>query len=147
MVLNSNPPQSDYRTEGLDHAKGASTGFMVASGGVLSEGYGHEGPGVCLGDGQTEDEAVPSQSGRGDALLRRMPPYPTRPDFSVPVRHHSSKSASSSWCRINVSSSTPFKIVRHSSSPLKNCHYGFFHKNRSFIARRRVIRFATSTPR
>ena len=26
----------------------------VASGGVLSEGYGHEGPGICLGDGQTE---------------------------------------------------------------------------------------------
>ena len=25
-----------------------------ASGGVLSEGYGHDGPGVCLGDGQTE---------------------------------------------------------------------------------------------
>ena len=22
--------------------------------GVLSEGYGHDGPGVCLGDGQTE---------------------------------------------------------------------------------------------
>ena len=28
--------------------------FMVASGGVLSEGYGHDGPVVCLGDGQTE---------------------------------------------------------------------------------------------
>ena len=27
---------------------------MVASGGVLSEGYGHGGPDVCLGDGQTE---------------------------------------------------------------------------------------------
>ena len=27
---------------------------MVASGGVLSEGYGHDGPDVCLGDGQTE---------------------------------------------------------------------------------------------
>ena len=27
---------------------------MVASGGVLSEGYGNDGPGVCLGDGQTE---------------------------------------------------------------------------------------------
>ena len=41
-------------SKGLDHAKGASTGFMVASGGGLSEGYGHDGPGVCLGDGQTE---------------------------------------------------------------------------------------------
>ena len=28
---------------------------MVASGGVLSEGYGRGGRGVCLGDGQTED--------------------------------------------------------------------------------------------
>ena len=41
-------------TEGLDHAKWASTGFTVASGGVLFEGYGHGGLGVCLGDGQTE---------------------------------------------------------------------------------------------
>ena len=45
----------------------------------LSEGYAHDGPGVCLGDGQTEDEGVPSQGGRGDALLRRMPPYLTWP--------------------------------------------------------------------
>ena len=30
------------------------TGFIVASGGVLSDGYGHGGPGVCLGDCQTE---------------------------------------------------------------------------------------------
>ena len=36
--------------------------------------YGRVGPGVCLGDGQTEAEGVPSQGGRGDALLRRMPP-------------------------------------------------------------------------
>ena len=42
------------RSEGLDHAEGAPTGFMIASGGVLSEGYGHGGLGVCLGDGQTE---------------------------------------------------------------------------------------------
>ena len=41
-------------SEGLDHAERAFTGFMVASGGVLSERYGHGGPGVCLGDGQTE---------------------------------------------------------------------------------------------
>ena len=50
---------------------------MVSSGGVLSEGYGHGGTGVRLGDGQTEAEGVPSQSGRVDALLRRMPPYLT----------------------------------------------------------------------
>ena len=40
---------------------------MVASGEDLSEGYGHDGPGVCLGDGQTDDEGVPLQGGRGDA--------------------------------------------------------------------------------
>ena len=48
------------RSERLDHAEGASTGFMFASGGVLSKGYGHGGPGVCLGNGQTEAEGVPS---------------------------------------------------------------------------------------
>ena len=48
---------------------------MVASGGVLSKGCGPGGPGVCLGDGQTEAEGVPSKGGRGDALFRRMSPY------------------------------------------------------------------------
>ena len=43
-----------YRSEWLNLAKGAPTRFMIASGGVLSEGYGHGGPGVCLGDDQTE---------------------------------------------------------------------------------------------
>ena len=42
------------RSEGLDHAERASTGFVFASGGVLSGGYMHGGRGVCLGDGQTE---------------------------------------------------------------------------------------------
>ena len=51
--------------------------FMVASGGVVSEGYGLGGIGVCLGDGQPGAEGVPLQCGRGDALLRRMPPYLT----------------------------------------------------------------------
>ena len=64
-------------SEGLVQAEGAPTRFMVASGGVLSKGCGPGGPGVCLGDGQTEAEGVPSQGGRGDALLRRMPPYLT----------------------------------------------------------------------
>ena len=45
--------------------------------GLLSEEYGYDGPGVCLGNGQTKAEGVPSQGGRGDALLRRMPPYLT----------------------------------------------------------------------
>ena len=63
--------------QGADHAEGAPTGFTVASGGVLSEGCGHGGPGVCLGDGQTKAGGVPSQGGRGDVLLRRMPLYLT----------------------------------------------------------------------
>ena len=54
--------------------RGASTGFMVASDGVLSEGYGHDGSGVCLGDGQTEAEELSSQDGCGDGLLRPMLP-------------------------------------------------------------------------
>ena len=63
---------------------------MVASAGVLSEAYGHGGPGVCLGDGQTEAEGVPSPGGRGDALLRRMPPYLTWPDL-YSSEHYSSQ--------------------------------------------------------
>ena len=72
-------PSDSYlsRSEGLVHDEGPPTRFMVVSGGVLSEAYGHDGPGVFLGDGQTEAEGVPSQGGRGDALLRRMPPYLT----------------------------------------------------------------------
>ena len=58
-------------TEGLPEC------FVVASGGSVVEGHGHGGPGVCLGDGQTEAEGVPSQGGRGDALLRRMSSYLT----------------------------------------------------------------------
>ena len=61
----------------LDHAEGAPTSFTDASGGALSEGYGHGGTGVRLGDGQTEAEGVPSQGGHGDALLQRMTPYLT----------------------------------------------------------------------
>ena len=37
---------------GAGPCRGASTHFM--SGGGLSEGYGHDGPDVCLADGQTE---------------------------------------------------------------------------------------------
>ena len=36
----------------LDHAEGVSTGFMVESDRVLSKGYRHEGPGVCLSGGR-----------------------------------------------------------------------------------------------
>ena len=34
--------------------RGAAALLHVSAGGVLSEGYGHDEPGVCLGDGQTE---------------------------------------------------------------------------------------------
>ena len=61
------------RSERLDHAEGASTGFKVASGEDLSNGYEHGGLGLCLGDGETEAQGVPSQGGRGDVLLWRTP--------------------------------------------------------------------------
>ena len=61
--------------EWLGHAEGASPSLMVASGEAPSEVYGHGGPGVSLGDGQTGAEGVPSQGGRGDSLLRRMSPH------------------------------------------------------------------------
>ena len=60
---------------GLDHAEGPLACSGVVSGGGLYEGYEHDRPGVS--DGQTEAERVPSQDGRGDALLRRMPQYLT----------------------------------------------------------------------
>ena len=84
-------------SEWLDHAEEASTGFMVASvGGLseghrhggpgvclgdgqpggLSEGYRHDEPGVCLGDGQTEAEGVPWQGGRA------APAYVPIPDLT-----------------------------------------------------------------
>ena len=36
-------PAKRQKSEGLIHAEGAPTGFMVASGGVLFEGYVHGG--------------------------------------------------------------------------------------------------------
>ena len=50
------PPIGFFLVEirGAGPCRGVSTGFMVASGGGLSGGYGHDGPGVCLGDGQTK---------------------------------------------------------------------------------------------
>ena len=61
----------------LPRSEEASTGFMVAPCGVLSEEYGYGEPGVCLSDGQTKGVGVPPQGGRGDPLLQRMPPYLT----------------------------------------------------------------------
>ena len=84
-----------FKSEGLVHDERASTRFMVASGRVLSEGCGHGGPGVCLGDGQTQADLKDmgltglasawamarrrprEYSRKVDALLRRMPPYLT----------------------------------------------------------------------
>ena len=42
-----------------------------------NEGYGHGGPGVCLGDDQTEDEEDRRKGDADDALFRRMSPYLT----------------------------------------------------------------------
>ena len=44
----SNPGLSG--SGGQNHAEAPPSCIVVASGGVLSEGYGHGGPGVCLGD-------------------------------------------------------------------------------------------------
>ena len=73
------PPIGFFLVEngGAVPCRAASSGFMVASDGVPFEGYGDGGSGVCVGDGQTDDEGVPSQGGRGDALFRRMAPYLT----------------------------------------------------------------------
>ena len=60
---------------GVGPCPGPPACFVVASSGGISEGHGHDGPGVCLGDGQTETTSVPSQGGRGDALLRSMTLY------------------------------------------------------------------------
>ena len=60
----------------MDHVAAPPAFFVVAS----AEGYEHISPVVCLGDGQTEAEEVPSQGGRGDTLLRLCPH--TRPDLT-----------------------------------------------------------------
>ena len=62
---------------GADPCKGASTDFMVASGGVPSEGYDYGEPCDFLSDGQRKAEQVPSQGGRGDALFRPIYSYLT----------------------------------------------------------------------
>ena len=63
-------------------------GFMVASGGVLSEGYGLDGPGVCLGDGQTEPiwriRAWRAWRLPGRWRRRGAPAYATIPDLTRP---------------------------------------------------------------
>ena len=41
-------------SEGLDQSKEPTACFVFASVGRISEGYGLDGPGVCLGDGHTE---------------------------------------------------------------------------------------------
>ena len=56
----------------LNHAEEPPACFAFVSDGDSIQGNGRGGPGVFLGVDQTEDEGVPSQGGRGDALLRRM---------------------------------------------------------------------------
>ena len=65
-------------SEGLDHAAGASKRFMVGSGVRWSPicEYGYDGPGVCLGDGQTEAYLkVMGMTGLASAwaMVRRRP--------------------------------------------------------------------------
>ena len=35
----------------------------------LGEGYGHDGPGICLGNSQTEAKALLSQGGHSNPVL------------------------------------------------------------------------------
>ena len=65
----------------MDHAEVAPTGFMTASGGVLSEGYRFGRPGVSLGDGQTKAEEVPSPRW---TRRRAAPAYAPIPDLYIP---------------------------------------------------------------
>ena len=74
---------------GFCPGEGRPRAFVVKSSGVLSEGYGRDGPGVCLSDGQTEAEGIPSQGGRGDALLRYTPTHLTWPNISLYNVHFS----------------------------------------------------------
>ena len=61
----------------MNNAEGPPAWLIVASGGVLLEGYGHDGPGDCLVDGQVVAEEVPQQGGKQRQLLRQMPPHLT----------------------------------------------------------------------
>ena len=63
-------PPNGFCPVGLNHAEGPPAYFVVASGGGLSEGHGHDGPCVCLGDGQTEAKRVQSQGERGHVLYK-----------------------------------------------------------------------------
>ena len=98
--LPAEDPPSNFFVEGLglDHAEGASTGFMVASGGVisedyghggpgrwpdgvLSEGYGHVEPGVCLGDGRTRRPLLQGVRRKVDAATAALAYVPI-PDLT-----------------------------------------------------------------
>ena len=52
---------------------------IVVSGGDLFEGYEHDRPGICPGNGQTEAEIFVSQVGYGDTILHCIPP----PDLTL----------------------------------------------------------------
>ena len=58
---------------GCAPCRGAES-FVVASGESISEVYEHDWSGVCLNNGRTETEGVPSHGVCGNALIRRMSP-------------------------------------------------------------------------
>jgi len=57
----------------VEEANGPITFLVVAADRSTSQGDG-DGPGICLVDGQMEALGAPAESGRSDALLRRMLP-------------------------------------------------------------------------
>ena len=79
IIIKRSPPDSFVaRSEGLDHAERVSTGFKVASGGVLPERYGHGGPSVFLGNGQTKTRNTVAMWTR----RRAVPAYAFIPDLT-----------------------------------------------------------------
>ena len=87
-ILSCRDPRGWSMLRGRPHA------FVVASDGVLSEGCGHWGLGVCLGDGQTEAEGVPSQGGRRDSCSSVCPhTWPDLTPLSDPKDPYRNKTA------------------------------------------------------
>ena len=60
----------------MKKANGMTTCLVVAAGSSASQEDG-AGPGICLGDGQSDAPGVSAGSGRSVALLRCMLPYMT----------------------------------------------------------------------
>ena len=77
--LSSSPDSLSEGASWVEEANGPTTCLVVAAGWSASQGDG-DGPGICLGDGQTEAPGVLAESGHSGALLWRILPYLTWPN-------------------------------------------------------------------